>query len=197
MNFVNKIIVFSFLIVISRYSLAQSRIQELAATQYKQSVILNFIITPGNACSGYKIEHSIDSLNFELLYDFSGICGELTKSQSISYSHETPLKNKRNYYRVLIPPADYSTISSLVFIDISEKGYILYNNPINQNLLLLSSYTNSKLKIYNQFGELVRKFSPNENGLYYEDITALQSGILYFEIEPKIGKTIFGKFIKL
>jgi len=197
MNFVNKIIVFSFLIVISRYSLAQSRIQELAATQYKQSVILNFIITPGNACSGYKIEHSIDSLNFELLYDFSGICGELTKSQSISYSHETPLKNKRNYYRVLIPPADYSMISSLVFIDISEKGYILYNNPINQNLLLLSSYTNSKLKIYNQFGELVRKFSPNENGLYYEDITALQSGILYFEIEPKIGKTILGKFIKL
>ena len=98
---------------------------------------------------------------------------------------------------MLIPPADYSKIVSVFFSDISENGYLLYSNPVSQNLKILSNSTGGKLKIYNQLGHLVKEFIANEAGLFNEDISAFAGGLFYFEIEITVGKNLRGKFIKL
>lgn len=187
--------IFLLVCLISNSLFSQSRAQELKVIQYKQSVVVNYIITAGSSCSGYQIQRSTDTTNFETIYDYSGICGELAKSQTITFTDENPKKNAINYYRVFIPPTDYSKITSVIYNDISEKGYILYENPIG-DLLKMVSLTKSKLKIFNQTGGLVKEILSNEDGSYSEDTSSLDSGLYYFSIEPATGQSIVGKFIK-
>ena len=196
MAFCNKILLVAICFLACHSSFAQSRVQQLSAAQYKQNILISFIISRGNACSGYQIQRSSDSINFDVIYDYRGICGELTNPQNISYTDETPLKNAVNYYRVMIPPADYSIIVSVIFSDISEKGYLLYSNPVTQTLQILSSSSNGKLKIYNQRGSFVKEYFPNANGLYREDVSSFTAGLFYFVIENNVGKNSSGKFIK-
>ena len=193
-----RILLFLGLVYLNHLKLsAQSRVQELTSTQYKKSIFLNFIITSGSTCSGYQIQHSLDSINFELLFDYYGVCGEQTKSQSFSFVDENPVKNAKNYYRVFIPPNDYSKINTISYFDLSDNGYLLFNNPVNKNLIILSNNTNSLMKIFNQTGSLVKAIYSNENGLYDEDISSLEGGLYLFFIESSQGKNITGKFLKL
>lgn len=196
MAFYNKTFLLSILFLFTVNSHAQSRVQNLSATQYKQSVLINFIITPGNDCVGYQIQRSTDSINFDVLYDYSGICGNQPEAQSIAFTDEVPVKNAVNYYRILIPPADYSKITSIVFSDISEKGYLLYSNPITNNFILLSNSNKGELTIFNQTGCLIKEYTPDENGLYKEDFSAFPNGLYYFIIQSAIGKDVSGKLIK-
>ena len=175
---------------------AQSRVQALTATQHNQNIIINYLISAGNTCSGYQILKSNDSLNFNVIYDYSGICGESSKAQNITFSDEYPEKNKKNYYKVLILPSDYSAAISVFFIDFSEKGYLLLQNPITDYLSILSGTNSNVLKIYNQKGDLIQSLTPNEQGLYQKDISSLGSGIYYFVIESSKGNPLHGKFIK-
>jgi hypothetical protein len=175
---------------------SQTRIQELSAVQYNQNVIISYLISAGNSCAGYQILKSNDSLNFDVIFDYAGICGESTKSQNITYSDESPQKNKKNYYKVLIQPSDYSNVISVFYTDLAEKGYLLMQNPITQNLSLVSDLNSGDLKIYNQMGTLTLSVSPNEQGLYHKDISWLENGIYYFILENAKGKLLHGKFIK-
>ncbi|MBC7696447.1 MAG: T9SS type A sorting domain-containing protein [Burkholderiales bacterium] len=158
-------------------------------------MLISFIITPGSSCTGYQIQRSSDSVNFEILYDYNAICGDLTKPQNIFFTDEKPLKNSFNYYRIFIPPQDYSNITSVIFNDISENGYLLYNNPISETLLLLGN-SKGALQIYNQNGKLLNTFFSNEEGLFKEESISWPAGLFYFKIETNIGKNIGGKFIK-
>ena len=175
---------------------SQSRIQALTATQHNQNVIINYLISAGNTCSGYQILKSNDSLNFNVIYDYAGICGESSKAQNITFSDEHPEENKKNYYKVLILPSDYSAAISVFFIDLSEKGYLLMQNPITDRLSILSDINSKTLKIYNQKGDLIQSLTPNEKGLYQKEISSLGSGVYYFVIESSKGNPLHGKFIK-
>ncbi len=191
-----KIVFYTVLYTGALNTYAQSRIQALTATQYNQNVIISYLISAGNTCSGYQILKSNDSLNFNVIYDYAGICGESSKAQNITFSDEYPEKNKKNYYKILIQPSDYSDAISVFFVDFSEQGYLLMQNPITTNLSILSNSDSSILKIYNQTGNLIQSLTPNEKGLYQEDISSLGSGIYYFAIENAKGKPLHGKFIK-
>lgn len=175
---------------------AQSRIQALTATQYNQNIVISYLISAGNTCSGYQILKSNDSLNFNVIYDYAGICGESSKAQNITFSDEHPEENKKNYYKVLILPSDYSAAISVFFIDLSEKGYLLMQNPITDRLSILSDINSKTLKIYNQKGDLIQSLTPNEKGLYQKEISSLGSGVYYFVIESSKGNPLHGKFIK-
>ena len=198
MRLVTRILKQSFVLflVLHFNAISQSRIHQFSATQYKKTIYINFIVTPGSTCSGYQIQHSIDSTNFNAIYDYFGVCGEQSKAQSFSYTDENPIKNNVNYYRVFIPPNDYSEINRVNYYDLSEKGYLIFNNPMNQYLNILTTNYNGIMKIYNQTGGLMKSISANENGLYYEDITSLDSGLYLFLIESNQGKNITGKFLK-
>ena len=196
MNLFRKIISLACFCLICSKSNAQTRIQELSAIQYNQNIIISFLISAGNSCAGYQILRSNDSLNFEVIYDYAGICGESTKSQNITFTDETPQKNRKNYYKVLIQPSDYSHAISVFYTYLTEKGYLLMQNPISHNLSLLSEPNSGNLKIYNQIGKLTLSLTPNEQGLYHEDISCLGNGIYYFTLENAKGKPLHGKFIK-
>ncbi|MES2513279.1 MAG: T9SS type A sorting domain-containing protein [Bacteroidota bacterium] len=189
------ITIFFIISLISTGIVSQSRIQELQAHPYRHGIVINYLISKGNSCTGYQIQRAGDTLHFETIYDYSGICGESSKAQAITFSDEHPEKNAVNYYRVLIPPSDQSQIISVIFRDLSEIGYLIYENPVGDVLKLVST-PRSKVKIYNQTGHLDTEIISNEDGSLEEDISSLDSGMYYFSIESAIGQRIFGKFIK-
>lgn len=178
------------------YSYAQSRIQELIATSFNHNIVINYIISAGNSCAGYQIYRSTDSVNFEIIHDYSGICGETTKRQSVTFKDEQPEKNKKNYYKILIQPSDYSNVVSVFFSDLSENGYLLMQNPVNNKLVVLGNSNVKTLKIYNQTGTFIRSLFPNQEGLFDENISTLDCGMYYFVIENNTTKFLHGKFIK-
>jgi hypothetical protein len=191
----NRISLLFFISFISTGIGAQSRIQEPGATQYKHSIIINFLISKGSSCTGYQIQRSQDTSHFEAIYDYSGVCGELSKDQAITFADEHPQKNTVNYYRVLIPPSDHSMIISVAYSDISEQGYIIHENPVGDQLQL-TSLTKGTLKIYNQTGRLVIEIISNEDGPFTKNVSSLDSGLYYFVIEPAVGRSLAGKFVK-
>jgi hypothetical protein len=178
------------------YFLAQSRIQELSATPFNQNIVINYLISAGNSCAGYQIYRSTDSVNFDLIHDYAGICGETTKSQSITFKDEQPEKNKNNYYKVLVQPLDYSNVVSVFFSDLSEKGYLLVQNPVYDKLVVLTSLNSKTLKIYSQNGVFIKSLSPNQESQFEENISNLDNGLYYFIIENNTSNILRGKFIK-
>ena len=105
-------------------------------------------------------------------------------------------KKKKNYYKVLIQPADYSNVVSVFYSDFSEKGYLLMQNPVYDKLVVLGNSNVKTLKIYNQTGTFVKSLLPNQEGLFEENISALNGGLYYFIIENNTSKLLYGKFIK-
>ena len=90
-----KIFCFNILLLGTVYSYAQSRILELSATPFNQNVVINYLISAGNSCAGYQIYRSTDSVNFDLIHDYSGICGETTKTQSVTFKDKKIKKKKK------------------------------------------------------------------------------------------------------
>lgn len=175
---------------------AQSRIQNLSGAQHKGNVQLNFVITEGESCAGYQIQRSENPFNFDLLYDFSGICGDLIKPQSFSYTDESPLKNTTTYYRVFIPPLDYSDIISLTYFDFPESGYILFSNPVTSSLKILVNSSSSTIEIYDGQGNKLFNFIANSEGYVDEPISSIPNGLYYFLIKTKNEKILKGRFLK-
>jgi len=191
-----KIAVFLiFFICIKNYAKSQSRVKNLTLLQFKEYIYIDFAITKGNTCSGFKILQSNDSINFITIHEFIGVCGELTKEQNISYIHNNPSKNIKNYYRVFIPPSDYSVIKSINVTSIPVEGYLIYANPFT-NLLKIKTSKNSTILIFNSKGEKLSEYSSDTNGLITEDISALENGLYFFLIKDENDKFLKGEFIK-
>ncbi len=187
-----------FLLFVIKIGYAQSRIQNLSATRFKQTIQLNFNISAGNSCSGYQIYHSTDSINFSLLYDYNGICGEISKPQAILYEHANPQKNTRNYYKILIEPNDYSSIASALFIDFAENEFVVLPNPMSGNFdMMINNTNNNTLKIYNEKGELVFEKSEIKDGIYHGDLSFLAKGVYIFKLSSSFAKTYQTKVLKL
>lgn len=192
-----KIVLLFFFIGLN-VSYAQSRIQNLTATRYKETIQLSFNISAGISCSGYQIYHSSDSINFILLHDYVGICGEITKPQTILFEHTNPIKNSKNYYKIFIAPNDFSAITSVLFIDFLNNEFVVLPNPISSTFdLHINNTTQNTLKIYNEKGELVYEKTDITDSLYKGDLSFLTKGIYVFKISSSYSKTYQIKVLKL
>jgi hypothetical protein len=191
-----KIILYLIFFICVKYNVkSQSRVKNLKLIQFKESIYIDFTITKGNSCLGFTIQQSNDSINFSTIYEFIGICGELTKEQDISYTYDNPSKNIKNYYRVFIPPADYSEIKSIDVTSISIEGYLLYDNPF-ANLLKIKTIKNSTILIFNSKGEKLIEYSADIDGMINQDISFLDNGLYMFLIKHSNNTYLNGKFIK-
>jgi hypothetical protein len=163
------------------------RIQNFYGFTAGSSVGLRFTITKGPQCSGYTIYHSVDSINFIQIYDYTGICGDVSSNQEISYTHTSPQLNQTNYYKVeIFSPYEVSPIARVyVGNGTVQPRMLLYPNPVttNYDLLNIQIFNVSNIRmigfLYNQFGKPIREYDLTtkldltsigvydlENGLY-------------------------------
>lgn len=91
------------LILIScKTACAQFTVQSFSATQISRNqVVLDWVVGPGNTCADLLLEMSTDSVNYIVVYDYPGICGDVTFSQSYQYIHQSEECNGKRYYRLI------------------------------------------------------------------------------------------------
>jgi len=149
-------IIFSFLCG------AQSRIQNFNVFPAGSSVGIKFTITKGAQCSGYAIWYSLDSINFNQIYNYPGVCGDVNTDQDISYTHSSPAINQTNYYKVELIPVETSPIKR-VYVNVAPKVTLrAFPDPLvntyDQLNLKLSNTINARVVgfFYNQFGKPIR-----------------------------------------
>ncbi len=117
---------------------------------------LRFTVSKGNACTGYNIFHSTDSLNFNPIYQYAGICGSTTKDEQFSYTHQNPALDVVNYYQVELIPADRSKILRIFVSQTPQISVIPFPNP-TKDILNIKIVNTNNLKlvafIFSPFGQ--------------------------------------------
>jgi hypothetical protein len=147
-------------------------------------VLIRFTISPGQSCPGYEILHCTDSLNYLSIYNYAGICGNQSTSESFNFTHGSPGIEMINYYKVSIPGFETSPPHRIFVGQQAPKpNLIVYPNPVfNQPIITLKymNYSGTSVfgYIYNQFGNPVRELDLKiDQSLSQVNISDLNDGL--------------------
>ena len=72
---------------------------ELSIDYSQGNVLLAWTIKSGSVCNGIQIYRSTDSLNFVIIENIDGACGDLASSVTYTYTDSEPINNKINYFK--------------------------------------------------------------------------------------------------
>jgi len=165
--------------------------------RFQNELLVTWEIESGNLCTGLKVEHSSDSINFTSIYEYPGICGSSTANERYSFSHTNPIANARNYYRINLNTNGVSAILGITFIKLEESGYALFPMPIESGSKLYFSNDNNEttdFSIYNSSGAVVLSIEGLKTNELSLDELNLPLGVYHFKIMVADRK-IEGKFI--
>lgn len=175
---------------------SQTRVTNFDVIQYKNSIQLSFIITPGEYCIGYEVMRSSDGSNFQNIYNYPSVCGDIVKPQQMVYYDEAPQKNIKSYYQVFVPPNNYSEVLSITYYEFSKLGYVLFSNPSTDLLKIFINSSDAKLELYDLTGNKVSEFISDKEGWIIQNISSMNSGMYVFMITTPDERTLSGKIIK-
>ena len=146
------------------------------SAQHREGIVyLDWVMASGSVCLGINIEKSDDSVNFTEIGSIGGICGNLTKPMAYAFQDESPMLNKKIYYRLSYPGLGHSNFISIVVIDVKKNDYEVNPNP---------SPGASKINFYNPKGELHHIKILNLSGVQVAELETtnevfeLESGLL-------------------
>ena len=165
-----------------------------------EKVYIDFTIKSGNTCNGIGVLRGTDSIHFDQIYKFSGICGSSSISIDYNYTDITPEKNKVNYYKLDLADFGFSSVKSVLVINLNSESYFLRGNPlINESFLYFNNPNQSsvELKITDYLGRTVEHKKTQENFFRLERSNFIP-GTYNFEIRKENTRTpVYGKFIVL
>lgn len=189
---------FILLVVSWGFTHSQSRITYFYATSLVDSIRLNLTITVGNSCAGWQVLKGNDSISFNPIYTYPGICGNVSYAESYSYTDFSPNKTSPNYYRILVPPADYSPI---LRVDLAKNfsNLLIYPQPAETMLYISSNEiknTNYEMRIYDRFGRKMADIISYTYDVIGINVSAFPLGVYAFYIIGDNGNAWRGKFLK-
>ena len=173
--------------------LSQSILDDFAIDLNQGKVLLAWTIKSGNVCNGIQIYRSSneDSVNFELIEDIQGVCGDLSSAVTYTFTDETPIPNKVNYYKLLLGQ-EFSNVLGIEVLLIPVGSYLLKPQPVRNSSALYFNNSNNhnfELKIFDDFGSIVYLHETYSNK-FLLDSTMVASGLYYFTLENKSNKSI-------
>ena len=173
--------------------LSQSILDDFAIDLNQGKVLLAWTIKSGNVCNGIQIYRSSneDSVNFQLIEDIQGVCGDLSSAVTYTFTDETPIPNKVNYYKLLLGQ-EFSNVLGIEVLLIPVGSYLLKPHPVRNSSALYFNNSNNhnfELKIFDDFGSIVYLHETNSNK-FLLDSTMVASGLYYFTLENKSNKRI-------
>ena len=97
-----------------------------------KEALLHWNIDSGPTCKGIAILHSTDTINFEEIGSISGVCGNSSSGTPYNFTHNNPVLNKINYYKIRMGFSQFSEIKSLYISYIAPGQLIIKPNPANE-----------------------------------------------------------------
>ena len=192
-----KQIVF-LLCIIPCFALSQSRVSYFSATNLKDSVRLNLSVSAGLGCAGWQVLRGTDSVNLNQIYVFPGVCGNTSYAESYKWVDYSPNKLTPNYYRIYIPPNNYSQILK---IDLATNfsNLLIFPQPANDVLNISVTGKNNfyyEITIYDRFGRKQGFGSGSAAEKISLNVSGFSEGIYVFYISDIYGTIYRGKFLK-
>lgn len=196
MNF--KILAFFLLAFGSLKAQFTPKLDKFDAVHKDGVVYLDWVLSSGSVCYGIKVERSEDSVNFTEIGFISGICGNLTKASHYSFEDNSPIYNKKMYYRLSYPSLGSSYIIDLLVINMPKNAYEA--NPTPSGGVTRLNFYNPKqelhhLKVSNMSGLVV--YEADSRDAYFDmDVSELDAGIYQFIISNDSGSnTVMGRIL--
>ncbi len=109
---------------------------------------VRFTILAGAQCSGYRVYRSTDAYNYQVIYDYPGICGSYNASEDKSYTDMGPVQNQTNYYKVELVPIEMSQPLQIYVSPQSRGGMFVYPNPVERDGQITLVLTNTNKDVY-------------------------------------------------
>jgi hypothetical protein len=146
------------------------RILNLNAFASGPDVVIRFTIGKGSTCNGYNILHSTDSVFYNTIYNYPGICGNTSNDESISYTHKNPTANLTHFYKVELIPIETSPPIKFYVGSENYSKMVAYPNPLGNyidqlNLQIVNSASTDFVGfLYNQYGKPLKYLNLKLNG---------------------------------
>lgn len=195
-----KYLFISFLIAFGYNANTQTILGDFDIDQSDGKVLLAWTIKSGSVCNGMQIFRSKDSVNFVLIEDIQGVCGDLSSSVSYTYTDQTPILNNYNYYKINFGGLEDSNILGIEVINILSNSYLLKPNPVTGASDLYFENDNQSevvLKVFDDFGDVIYLKETQANK-FTLDSTSFSSGMYYFSLENKTTRNVInGKAVIL
>lgn len=160
---------------------------------------LNWTIDAGGTCNGIRILRSTDSLIFQEVGLLEGVCGSLSFPTNYTYTDESPLVNKMNYYKLDLGGNGFSQIVGIEVIIIGEEDYVLFSNPLSDySVLHFKNETNQvvELSVYDGNGSLCLIKKTDESKFILELSEFPAKGIYRFKLSNSNQNLVFtGKIV--
>ena len=148
-------------------------------------VLLAWTIKSGSVCNGMQIFRSQDSVQYELIEDIQGVCGNLSSPVSYTFTDSEPELNATNYYKIAFGGEQESNVLSIEVYNILNNSYLLKPNPVRGISDLYFNNDNQNelvLKVYDAFGDVIYTDKTNSTR-FVLDRSYFSSGIYYFSLE--------------
>ena len=173
---------------------SQTILDDFALDLNQGKVLLAWTIKSGSVCNGIQIYRSstADSVNFDLIEDIQGVCGDLSSPVAYTFTDEDPMPNQVNYYKLLLGGQEFSEVLGIEVLLIPSNSYLLKPHPvtISSSLYFYNSNNNDvELKVFDDFGSIIYKNQTNSNR-FILDSSMISSGLYYFTLENKSNKSI-------
>jgi hypothetical protein len=104
--------------------------------QFNGNVYVDITLSEGNTCNGIIIQRSLDTIYFQNIAQFEGICGNTSSPTSYNFLDENPIINQTSYYRVKFGTNIYSEIIEILIIDSKDNEFQLRPHPANNETTL-------------------------------------------------------------
>ncbi|MDF1673146.1 MAG: T9SS type A sorting domain-containing protein [Vicingaceae bacterium] len=161
-------------------------------------VFIDVTISSGNTCNGIIVWRSDDSLNYEIVGEVVGICGNSTSPISYNFTDASPIKNIKSYYKVELGGAGFTNTVSIVLIDTKDFGFQIRPNPANEKAIIYyENPTNEEFELF-LFDISGNKISTQKstNNAFNVDTFSLGDGLYFFSIGKSLNQEkVMGKLM--
>lgn len=193
------LLVLSLVFAFKSYSQDPPVLQKFTVESINGKAYLNWTIEAGGTCNGIGILRSSDTSNFSQIGVLEGICGSLSFPTNYTFTDESPLENKVNYYKLDLGGNGFSQIVGVEVIIIGEENFVLFSNPvIERSTLHFKNETNqlAELKVYDQEGGVCLMKSTSTDKFIIDRIEFSKKGVYLFTISiTENEKALVGKLI--
>jgi hypothetical protein len=173
---------------------AHAQLRSVNAVLSGKNVVIQWVVDAYQTCDEVVVQHSTDSIYFNDIYSYPGVCGGSSVAESYQFKHSSPSIGA-NYYRLYLGKYGYTQVIR-VTVTGNPAGLQVAPNPFNEStkISLINEGKIYDVIILDMKGNIIRmdekQFQPEfifyrkllNAGLYYLIITDYRSLFTYAKI---------------